>query len=159
MTDELPVRWVQAGPNHPFEGEACQGEFYAFQVGFCAGRQAIKHIMVSFDDLVGENGAKIPASALRCFNLAGTNWLGQPITKTVNVPAGKVQALWFGIAVPESAAPQTYRGAVIFAATNAPATKLPVQLKVPRRAIGRCGRWRALAPVTPALAGFDDWAG
>jgi hypothetical protein len=130
MTDELPVRWVQTGPNHPFDGEACQGEFYAFQVGFCAGRQAIEHITVSFEDLASENGARIPASALRCFNLAGTNWLGQPITKTVNVPAGKVQALWFGIAVPESAAPQTYRGAVTFAAPNAPATKMPLQLKV-----------------------------
>ena len=130
MTDELPVRWLQTGPNHLFDGEACQGEFYAFQVGFCAGRQTIEHITVSFEDLMGENGARIPASALRCFNLAGTNWLGHPIAKTVNVPAGKAQALWFGVAVPAGTLPQSYRGAITFGATNAPATKLPLQLGV-----------------------------
>jgi hypothetical protein len=139
MTEELPVRWLETGPNHAFEGEACQGEFYAFQVGFCATRQAIQHITVSFEVLLGENGARLPASALRCFNLAGTNWLGQPITKTVDVPAGKVQALWFGLAVPETAAPQVYRGAITFAAGNAPATKLPVKLTVRNEQLADAG--------------------
>ena len=140
MTDELPVRWLQAGPNHPVEGEACQGEFYAFQVGLCAGRQAVEHVTASFEDLVGENGARIPASALRCFNLAGTNWLGQPITKTVSVGAGKVQALWFGIAVPESAAPQTYRGRDHLRGHECAGHEIAAAAQGAERALGRLGR-------------------
>jgi hypothetical protein len=162
MTDELPVRWVQTGPNQPFNGEACQGEFYAFQVGFCASRQAIGNITVSFEDLVSENGASIPASAFRCFNLAGTNWLGHPITKTVSVPAGRVQALWFGIAVPENAPAQAYRGAVTFAASNAPVTKLPLQLKVREKRLADSGDselWRqARLRWLDSTIGLDDEA-
>jgi hypothetical protein len=130
MTEELPLRWVQAGPGTSFKGEACRGEFYCFQVGLYASSQAIEDVSISCEDLIGTKGTVIPAGAIRCFNLAGTNWLGKEIHKTVTVPKGKVQAFWLGIAVPGDVSPQTFRGKLSFAAKNAPATAISVELKV-----------------------------
>ncbi len=130
MTDELPLRWIQGGPRATFQGAACPGEFYAFQVGFYACRQSIGNVSIAFEDLVGSAGAVIPAGALRCFNLSGTNWLGKPIHKTVSVPKGKVQAFWVGIAVPRDVSPQTFRGRLRIGAGNAPSVSLALELKV-----------------------------
>ena len=145
MTEDLPLRWVQAGPGGFFKGEACRGEFYAFQVGLYASRQAIEKVSVTFGDLIGTDGTRISATALRCFNLSGTNWLGQPIQKTVNVPEGKVQALWFGVAVPQEATAQTYRGTLTVWASNAPATSVALELEVSNHVLADAGEseiWR-----------------
>jgi hypothetical protein len=139
MTDDLPLRWVQAGPGDSFKGEACRGEFYAFQIGLYASRQAIDDVSVTFGDLIGTDGARIPATALRCFNLSGTNWLGQPIHKTVHVPKGKVQALWLGVAVPQGAAAQTYRGTLTVGARNAPSTSVALQIVVSNQVLADAG--------------------
>lgn len=139
MKDELPLRWLQAGPGAPFKGEACRGEFYAFQVGLYACRRAIEDVSISFEDLTGTGGAVIPAGAIRCFNLAGTNWLGNAIHKTVDVPKGKVQAFWLGIAVPRDLSPQTFRGQLRFAAKNAPTVPMTVELKVSDRLLADAG--------------------
>ena len=40
---------------------------------------------------------------IRCFNLGGTNFLGQALIKSVRVEKGKLQALWFGLDVPRTA--------------------------------------------------------
>ena len=139
MTDDLPLRWVQAGPGDSFKGEACRGEFYAFQIGFYASLQEVEDVSVTFGDLTGTDGTLIPAAALRCFNLSGTNWLGQPIHKTVNVPKGKVQALWFGVAVPPEAAAVTYQGTLTIAAKNTPSTTVSLQLAVSNQVLADAG--------------------
>ena len=139
MKDELPLRWVQAGPEAPFKGEACRGEFYCFQVGLYACSQAVKDVSVAFEDLAGTGGGVIPGSAIRCFNLAGTNWLGKQIHKTVDVPKGKVQAFWLGLAVPAGLSPQTFRGKLRFAAANAPAVAIPIELKVSETLLADAG--------------------
>ena len=143
MKDELPLRWLQAGPGQPFKGEPCKGEFYSFQVGLYACNQAIEDISVSFEDLIGAGGDIIPASAIRCFNLSGTNWLGKQIHKKVNVPKGKVQALWLGIAVPANLPAdlpaQTFRGQIKLAARNAPDTPLKVELTVSDKVVADAG--------------------
>jgi hypothetical protein len=51
MKDDLPERWAEAGPRDEFTGEALRGEFYAFQIGVYACRQAIDSIDVQFQDL------------------------------------------------------------------------------------------------------------
>ena len=176
MTEDLPLRWVQAGPRDSFKGEACRGEFYAFQVGLYASRQAIEQVSVGFGDLIGTDGARISATALRCFNLSGTNWLGQPIQKTVNVPKGKVQALWFGVAVPQDATAQTYRGTLTIGASNAPATSVALELAVSNQVLADAGdseiwrqsrlRWldstiglddEVFAPYTPVQVEDRRW--
>lgn len=131
MPGELPLRWIEAGPGNIFRGHACRGEFYVFQVGVYASRQTLEGLAVDFGDLVSAAGDKIPASALRCFNLGGTDWLGRPFRKVVNVPRGNVQALWCGVAVPVSAATGTYKGMLVVRAKNAPPEEVTLALAVP----------------------------
>lgn len=110
-TRENPIRpafgmqeaWrAQAGKKHPsFAGQAKPGEFYVFQIGVQA-LEAIGPLGISFGDLKSDGGS-IPASALRCLSLGGTNQDGRALAKTIMVPAGKLQALWLGVDVPLSA--------------------------------------------------------
>ena len=105
MTDELPLRWVRSGPSQTFAGEACRGEFYAWQIGLYASSQGLEEVAAEFGDLTaGDEERTIPAAALTCLNLSGTDWLGRPLRKAVSVPHGKVQALWFSVAVPRGRA-------------------------------------------------------
>jgi hypothetical protein len=139
MTQELPLRWVQAGPAKPFTGEASRGEFYCFQAGLYACAQPLENVTVTFDDLTGTEGGTVPAAALRCFNLAGTNWLGMRISKSVQVAKGQVQPLWFGLQVPKEAPAQTYRGTVTVAARNAAAVPVNFELHVSERLLADAG--------------------
>ena len=60
MTDELPQRWIQAGPSDAFQGEACRGEFYVFQIGVYATGQDLKNVRVSFTPLNGPTSVRFP---------------------------------------------------------------------------------------------------
>ncbi|MBI4328218.1 MAG: hypothetical protein HY674_23560 [Chloroflexi bacterium] len=113
-----------------FAGTARPGEFYAFQVGLYAARRPVRNVRSAFADLVSGDGEAIPASALRCFNLGGTNWLGREVVKQVNVPAGQVQALWFGVQVPLRAAPGRYAGNLRIEASELADAKVELQLTV-----------------------------
>ena len=106
MTDDLPLRWVERGPEGAIEGEAARNEFVAFQLGLYAVGQDANNVAVRFGDLSGEGDA-IPASAFTCLNLSGTDWLGRSMRPRVSVPAEKVQALWCGVQVPRDAEPGT----------------------------------------------------
>lgn len=140
MTDDLPFRWIRAGADKPFHGTADRGEFYAFQVGVYAARTSIDKLAAQFSDFKAEAGpAAIPASAMRCTNLGGRDWMGRRFTKTVGVPQGKVQALWFGLQVPANAAPGRYHGTVTIAPAGLAATRVPVTLTVSNRAIADSG--------------------
>ncbi len=76
MTDDLPLRWIANGPSDEFRGEARIGEFYVFQVGVFACGSAIEKLSVDYSELKSGQGQAIPAGAIRCFNLGGTDWLG-----------------------------------------------------------------------------------
>jgi hypothetical protein len=128
MIDELPLRWVRRGPGDSFAGDACRGEFFAFQIGLYAPHQPVEEVAADFSELIAGASGTIPASAIRCINLGGTDWLGRPLRKTVNVSQGKVQALWFGVAVPKDALPGKYRGTVTIRAKDASA--VPVKLTI-----------------------------
>ncbi|MBS0664416.1 MAG: hypothetical protein JSR48_14215 [Verrucomicrobia bacterium] len=139
MTDALPLRWIKAGPSTHFHGAADRGEFYAFQLGLFAANQPVNAVALDFSDLRADDGAVIPASAFRCFNLGGLDWLGRPFRKTVNVAAGAVQALWIGVQVPADARGGHYRGTVRVRAANAPATTVDLNLVVSHRLIADAG--------------------
>ena len=168
MTDDLPLRWIEAGANAVFHGNADRGEFYAFQVGVFAARQPLDAIDVTFSDFETAGGATIPATAARCFNTGGRDWMGRAFGKTVTVPQGKVQALWMGLQVPESAAPGEYKGEVTIAPAGLPETRTSVTITVSNRIVPASGddeparhsrlRWldstlalddEVLAPYTP----------
>ena len=116
MTDDLPYRWIQAGPGRAFRGEAARGEFYTFQVGIFAARQPVRITDVRLAGLNGPGGTAVGAQSFRCINLGGTDSAGTRFTKTVAVEQGKVQALWCGLQVPENTQPGTYRGTLTVSA-------------------------------------------
>ena len=133
MTDDLPVCWIEKGPSGAFSGSADRKEYYVFQIGLYAAKQPLSDLRVEFTGLApqaGAGGAAIPASSMTCFNVGGTNWDGSPLVKTVNVPQGKVQALWMGVQIPETAAPGTYAGKVTIRPSDAPAKTVDVAITV-----------------------------
>ena len=130
MQQDLPQRWIKSGPGSAFSGEAQRHEYYAFQIGLHAPRQAATNITAAFTDLRAPDGSVIPAAALTCFNLGGIDCHGRPFAKVVNVPAGRIQALWFGVDVAKDQAPGTYTGTVTVAADGVAPQPVSVSLKV-----------------------------
>jgi len=113
MREALPLRWIRTGPGIAFEGTACRGEFYAYQIGLYACRQDLSRVKVRFRPLEHlQSGAVIPAEASRCFNTGGVDWTGKSFRKDCSVPHGEVQALWCGIQVPLDIPPGDYKGEV-----------------------------------------------
>ncbi len=111
MFEHLPYRWVVHGPSDRFEGQAQPGEFYPMQIGIFAARKPVSRLQVQFSDLYGEGGGRIPASAIRCFNLQGVDWQGRAVRREFSVAAGRVRPLWIGIQVPRDAS-GVYTGTV-----------------------------------------------
>lgn len=101
--DGLPARWAPQveWETARFEGMARPGEFFVFQIGVYALKEA-GPIGLTLPTLHAGRQS-IPARALRCLSLGGTNHLGQPFHKDITVPAGHLQALWVGVSVPDSA--------------------------------------------------------
>jgi hypothetical protein len=122
MTDDLPLKWIGAGPTNVFRGEAQRNEFYVFQVGIWAARTNLAGLDVEFNGDI--------AKWLRCFNTGGTNWDGQPFHKTLNVPRDRVQALWLGVDVPRDAKPGQHTATVTIRPTNAPPSRVELALAV-----------------------------
>jgi hypothetical protein len=140
MTGDLPYRWISAGPQGTFHGEAARGEYYAFQIGLWAAREPIADVELRFSDLVQpvsgiEDGSPAPrtliaAAAMTCFNKGGVGWDGLPFHKSVPVDKGKIQALWCGVQVPRDARPGVFTGTVTVAPKGLPETILAVDLRV-----------------------------
>ncbi|MCY3021317.1 MAG: DUF6067 family protein [Planctomycetota bacterium] len=131
MTDDLPERWIRSGPGAEFHGEAMRNEFYVFQIGVYAAQTDLGELAVSFTDLRPAGGGKaVPASALRCSNTGGADWLGRPMVKQVTVPKGKVQALWIGVDLPADAAADTYEGSVAIKPAGQELATVKLTLKV-----------------------------
>ncbi|HWB90646.1 MAG TPA: glycoside hydrolase domain-containing protein [Puia sp.] len=129
MRDDLPYRWIKAGPRNTFEGEADRGEYYAYQLGVYALRP-LEDVQVKFSALTSVTGKRIPAAASSCINTAGVSYDGRPFTKTVTVAEGKVQALWCGIDVPASTAPGIYSGTAVVSDGTGSTRKISIRLTV-----------------------------
>ncbi len=141
MRDYLPKRWIDAGAKNTFEGKACRGEFYAFQIGVFAARGPIDELAVAVEDLRPRSSTDraIPASAIRCFNQGGTDTEGRAFRKTVSVEQGKVQALWFGLQVPRDAEPGPYEGAIRVGPAGAPPARVALRLEVDKNVLADAG--------------------
>jgi len=103
---ENPIKWFDSIPEekvqealHPksFELSAGRGEFFVFQLGIWALNQDLKDMQIKFNDLIGADGKTVSAKKMTCFNNGGINFKGAPFSKTINISAGRVQALWIGI--------------------------------------------------------------
>ena len=117
MTDDLPQRWIERGPQSSFSGDARRGEFYAFQFGVYALR-SIENVRVDFTDLKAANGTKLSATNVACINTDGVSYDAKPFTTSVSVEMGKVQAMWCALDVPLAAATGVYKGAATITANN-----------------------------------------
>lgn len=160
MTDDLPYRWIKSKTQNSFMGTACRNEFYAFQIGVYAFTKPIKDLSVKFDDLKSASGDVIPASALKCINIGGTDCFGHPLKKVVAVGQGKVRALWCGAQVPRDAAPGTYEGTVIIQPEGGKASTVALSLTVTNDILEDCGDkdlWRmARLRWLDSTIGMDD---
>lgn len=109
LKSDLPQRWIQKGVQNSFSDTAMKGEYLAFQLGVYA-LEDLKNIKVTFTNLVSTTGATIEAKDISCINTDGTKYDGNPFANTVSVSKGKIQAMWCGIDVPQTAAAGTYNG-------------------------------------------------
>lgn len=128
MTDNVPVDWVR-GPEQPIAATADKGEFYIFQLGLWAARRDLTDVKVTFTSLAAAH-AGIPANAFECFNLGGIDAHGASFTSTVNVPKGKVQALWCGVQVPANSSPGTFNGHITVSDSQGERKQIPFALTV-----------------------------
>jgi hypothetical protein len=123
---DQPIKWLDSvRPGwikncyaiKPFKLHAQPGEYFVFQTGVWAIHHDLKNIQIKFSDLRSQDGKVIPAKEITCLNAGGTNYLGRPFTKQINVPAGVVQPLWMGISLP-SAIHGKYNGIVTITADH-----------------------------------------
>lgn len=129
--DAIPSRWTERTPEsrNQLKGDCAPGEFYTWQIGLFTPYKDLNNLSISFSDLKNEKGDRIAASAMRCFNLGGTDTNGKPFNKVLNVAKGNVQALWIGTNVPNVAS-GTYKGRVTLKATDAQPTSVLFELTV-----------------------------
>ena len=129
LTKNLPVRWAKRPYTLNFEGQAAKNEYYTWQYGVWADKKNLRNVRLAFSDFTNGN-ATIPASEFTCFNQEGINWDCQPISFKVNVPKGKVQAMWCGVQIPADAASGTYQGEVTISAEGLKTQTFPVSIQV-----------------------------
>ncbi len=132
MTDALPYCWAirDKAALDAFADSAKRNEYYVFQIGVYAFRNLLPHLRADWSDLRSKSGAVIPKTRLTCFNLAGVDQFGKPFSKTLHVERGRVQALWFGVDIPESIAPGVYEGVVTVSCDDLPSQSVRLRLNV-----------------------------
>ncbi len=131
MSRDVPHLWAERGAFQPFTGMAKRGEFYTLQLGVWAHRSSVDSLRYSASAFTRRGGAQVlPASAITAFNLEGTDWSGRKFTRALHVDAGRVQAIWFGVNVPENATPGDYDGTITLTSSRGAARPIAVTLHV-----------------------------
>ena len=130
MFDNLPLRWVRSGPATSFQATVDRNEFFVFQIGVYLRADLVRRetqVAVAFSDLRAPGGSTIPAAALRCFNLGGSDDRGRRFEKRWAVSPGRVGALWCGIQIPADAESGRYEGRMALRPDGL--AEIPVTLK------------------------------
>lgn len=103
---EEPIMWFDSIPESKivnsfhstdFVMNARPGEYFVFQLGLWALRKNVSGVKIEFARLERKNGSSVGADRMTCFNTGGVDIKGKPFSKEVNIPSGRVQALWIGI--------------------------------------------------------------
>ncbi len=129
MFEDLPQKWIASGPGDIFQGTAQPGEYYTLQIAVWAARQAIDNLSITIHPFVTGTGNPIPQEDITCFNAGGTDWLGHPFSKQIEVGEGQVRPLWFGVQIPRDAQ-GVCRGEVVLTPANLPPASVRVELRV-----------------------------
>ena len=130
MADRVPVGWARTGPVQALAVTARPGEFLAFQIGLFAARESIDGLDIGFSPLRQGGRAAVPASAFRCTNLGGTDWMGRRIDRHVSVPEGHVQALWMGVQLPPDLSPGGYTTELVVRPKGLPESRVSLRIEV-----------------------------
>ena len=131
MMDDIPGTWARRGAFQPFTGSTRRGEFYTWQIGVWAHKDAIDSLRYKATAFKQKGGtSSIPASAVTSINFEGTDWAGARFTKPLHVDKGKVQALWFGADIPTTAAPGDYEGKVTLSSKGGVSRDISITLRV-----------------------------
>ena len=101
MTQHLPYHWVTRPYYNGLSDQVLKGEYYAFQIAIYAATSDLENVSLSYTDLTAGSRDRIGKEQIECINVDGVDLNGQPFKKKINVPRGKIQALWFGINIPE----------------------------------------------------------
>ncbi len=128
MRNDLPQRWIEKGIQKSFSDTALRGEYLAFQLGIYA-LQDLKDVKIIFSDLKNKNGEIISAKNIACINTDGVKYNGTVFSNKVDVLKGKVQAMWCGIDVPQTATAETYTGKV-FVSSGGVSKEIAIHLQV-----------------------------
>jgi hypothetical protein len=128
MRNDLPQRWIQKGVQNTFSDTALRGEYLAFQLGIYA-LQDLNDVKITFSDLKNNKGEIIAAKNIACINTDGVKYDGTILSNTVAVSKGKIQAMWCGVAVPETTAAGSYSGKISIRSGNA-SKEIAFQLNV-----------------------------
>jgi hypothetical protein len=127
--DSLKTSWLaQDDSLSSFKLAAEPGEYFVYQLGVWAFKGPIRDIKVLFSDLERADGKSIPAGKMTCFNEGGTDGLGNPFSKTVNISHGRLQALWVGIDLTD-VKEGTYEGSV-YTVSEGNMQSVPIQLDI-----------------------------
>ena len=129
MRNNLPLKWLTDQQGKEFIGEAAPNEYYAFQIGVWAGKGVINKLAYKASELrCGEE--VIPATAITCFNMEGTDSYGVSFKKKVDVSEGGVQALWFGVDIPFTQKQGIYKGIITINTIDGKQGVIPVSIRI-----------------------------
>lgn len=151
MRSNLPTKWLADKQGKLFRGEAAPNEYYTFQIGLWAAVNQADKIAYRASSL--KCGREIiPATAITCFNVEGTDPYGKAFKKEVNVPKGEVQALWFGIDIPDGQKEGIYTGTITLSDADGAQSSIPLSIRIAGKALPdrgdselwRCSRLRWL---------------
>ena len=143
LSYQLPARWARA-PKAEFKGLAMRNEYYTWQLGVWAAGKELRNVRIAFNGLKNGSGI-IGPEAMTCFNQEGTNWDGSHLDFAIDVPEGKVQALWCGVQIPEDAKAGTYRGEAVVSADGMEPQTIKLAIKVSSKMLADKGdsqTWR-----------------
>ena len=129
MRNHVPMKWLYSPQGKEFRGEAAPNEYYPFQIGLWAAKGNVKEVTYQVTDLVCAAG-RIPAKAITCLNVEGTDPYGKVFRKELNVAKGEVQALWFGVDIPSGQKEGVYKGKVTVRDAAGTAAIVPVAIQV-----------------------------
>lgn len=104
MPDFIPQKWALEGPQDTFQGHCQPSEYYCWQIGVYAAREAIQRLSLEYTDLRNAAGqAVVQAQDITCFNLEGIDSRGRPFSQDFTLGQGLVRPLWIGLLVPDDA--------------------------------------------------------
>ncbi|MEJ5996118.1 glycoside hydrolase domain-containing protein [Pedobacter sp. Du54] len=129
MQNDIPQRWIINGVKKTFSDKALRGENFSFQLGIYALKD-LEHVTLKFSDLKDQSGHKISSNLISCLNTSGIAYDGNRLTKVVNVPSNKVQALWCLLNVPNATLAGKYTGTVMVNVANAPAQTIKLSITI-----------------------------